>query len=56
MRLSLATNKTIIKNETIFFFDEIQEVKDIVTSIKFLVDDGSFRYVLSGSLLEENNS
>lgn len=27
MRLSLATNKTIIKNETIFFFDEIQEVK-----------------------------
>ena len=35
----------------IIFFDEIQEVKDFITKIKFLVDDGTYKYVLSGSLL-----
>ena len=33
------------------FIDEVQELKVIVTRIKFWVDDGSFRYILSGSLL-----
>ena len=33
------------------FLDEIQEFKDIVTRIKFLVEEGSFRYIMSGSLL-----
>ena len=33
------------------FFDEIQEFPEIVTAIKFLVEDGRFRYILSGSLL-----
>lgn len=51
MRISLFSNNNLIKGETIIFFDEIQEVKDIVTSIKFLVDEGSYRYILSGSLL-----
>ena len=49
--LSLFTDKQFIKGETIIFLDEIQEYKEIVTRIKFLVDEGSFRYVLSGSLL-----
>jgi len=35
----------------IIFLDEIQEFKDIVTRIKFLVEDGTFRYIMSGSLL-----
>lgn len=39
------------KGKTILFFDEIQECTDIVTKIKFWVDEGSFRYILSGSLL-----
>lgn len=39
------------KGHTIIFFDEIQKFPDIVTKIKFWVDDGSFRYILSGSLL-----
>ena len=38
-------------HKTIVFFDEIQKCPEIVTKIKFLVDEGSFKYVLSGSLL-----
>ncbi len=50
-RLSLFTDKKFIKGQTIIFLDEIQEYKEIVTKIKFFVDEGSFRYILSGSLL-----
>lgn len=31
--------------------DEIQEASELITMIKFLNEEGSFRYVLSGSLL-----
>ena len=51
MRLSLVARKTLEKGKTIIFLDEIQEFKDIVTRIKFLVEEGSFRYIMSGSLL-----
>lgn len=51
MRLSLATPTPLEKGKTIIFLDEIQEFKDIVTRIKFLVEEGSFRYIMSGSLL-----
>ena len=30
---------------------QVQECPNIVTAIKFLVDEGSYRYILSGSLL-----
>lgn len=50
LRLSLIAKKPLSKG-TIIFFDEIQEFKDVVTYVKFLVDDGYFRYILSGSLL-----
>ena len=49
--MSLFTDKAFKKGETYIFFDEIQECKDIITKIKFWVDEGSFRYVFSGSLL-----
>ena len=51
MRLSIITDKQLNKGNTIIFFDEIQEFKDIVTRIKFLVEEGSYRYIMSGSLL-----
>ena len=51
LRLSAITSVSLIKGETLVFFDEVQQCPDIVTAIKFLVDDGSFRYILSGSLL-----
>lgn len=51
MRLSLLTDKPLIAGKTLIFFDEVQEYPEIVTAIKFLVEEGSYRYVLSGSLL-----
>ncbi len=51
MKLSLASGREVTPGKTIFFFDEIQKCKEIVTKIKFLVEDGRFRYILSGSLL-----
>lgn len=49
--LSLFTTKPFIKGKTFIFFDEIQEFKELATKIKFWVDEGSFRYVFSCSLL-----
>ncbi len=49
--LSLFSNKPFIKGSTFIFFDEIQEFKELITKIKFWVDEGSFRYIFSGSLL-----
>lgn len=51
LRISAMTDKPMIKGETLIFFDEVQCCDDIVTAIKFLVDEGSYRYALSGSLL-----
>lgn len=39
------------KGKTIIFIDEVQRYKEMVTKIKFFADEGSFRYILSGSLL-----
>ena len=57
LRLSALTNTPLIKNETVIFIDEIQYAKDTITKIKFLVEDGSYKYIFSGSLLgvELNN-
>ncbi len=51
LRLSTFTKKPLVPGKTLFFFDEVQECKEIVTAIKFLVDEGSYKYVMSGSLL-----
>ncbi|WP_418834120.1 ATP-binding protein [Parabacteroides johnsonii] len=51
LRLSTITSVPFVKGETLVFFDEVQQCPDIVTAIKFLVDEGSYRYILSGSLL-----
>lgn len=51
MKLSLLSGREVTPGKTIFFFDEIQRCKEIVTRIKFLVDDRRYRYILSGSLL-----
>lgn len=57
LRLSAFVNQPLIKGETLIFFDEVQLCPEIVTAIKFLVDDGRYRYIMSGSLLgvELNN-
>ena len=51
LRISALTDVPMENGQTIIFFDEVQECKEIVTAIKFLVDEGSYRYILSGSLL-----
>lgn len=51
MRLSVAAGKPLTPGHTIIFFDEVQACSEIVTMIKFLVEEGSYKYVLSGSLL-----
>lgn len=48
--LRIAAKKQLSKN-TVIFFDEIQEIKEIVTIIKFLVEDGEYKFILSGSFL-----
>ena len=49
--LSMFTRTALVPGETLIFFDEVQACPEVVTFIKFLVDDGRFQYVLSGSLL-----
>ena len=51
LRLSAFTHKPLVPGKTLVFFDEVQVCKDIITAIKFLVDEGSYKYVMSGSLL-----
>lgn len=51
LRISAFSKKTLIPGKTLIFFDEVQECKEMVTAIKFLVDEGSYKYVMSGSLL-----
>lgn len=51
VKLKMIMPENCRSKETIVFFDEIQKCPEIVTKIKFLVDEGSFRYVMSGSLL-----
>lgn len=51
LRLSSIVSLPADKSDTLIFFDEVQLCPEIVTAIKFLVDEGSYRYILSGSLL-----
>ena len=51
LRISSLTTQPLIEGKTLIFFDEVQECPEIVTAIKFLVDEGSYRYIMSGSLL-----
>lgn len=51
LRISAMTSVKMYPGKTLIFFDEVQEYPEVVTLIKSLVDEGSYRYVLSGSLL-----
>lgn len=51
LRLSAIADKPLVPGKTLIFLDEVQACKEIITAIKFLVEEGSYRYILSGSLL-----
>lgn len=50
-RLSLLSTTPLVPHASLIFLDEIQVAPDILTVAKFLVEDGRFPLVLSGSML-----
>lgn len=50
-RIALHTHTQFKDGQTFIFFDEVQKCPEIITMIKFLVEDGRYRFALSGSLL-----
>jgi predicted AAA+ superfamily ATPase len=51
LRISAYADRPLEPGKTLVFFDEVQDYPDIMTWVKALVDDGRFKYALSGSLL-----
>lgn len=51
IRLKAISSKELIDNKTVIFIDEIQEAKDAITPLKYLVENTKYRYIVSGSLL-----
>lgn len=51
LRISAYATKPLEKGKTLLFFDEVQEYPDVLTWVKAIVDEGSFKCALSGSLL-----
>lgn len=54
LNLSAMGYGPFVTGETLVFFDEIQSCPEARTAIKFLVEDGEFDYIESGSLLGIN--
>ena len=52
LRLSMIANSQLgNRDNTLVFFDEIQHYPQFLTLLKFLREDGRFRYIASGSML-----
>jgi len=54
LNLSVMGYGPFVEGKTLVFFDEIQSCPNARTAIKFLVEDGRFEYIESGSLLGIN--
>lgn len=51
INITAFTRKSLVEGDTLILLDEIQQCPNARTAIKFLVEDGRFDYVESGSLL-----
>lgn len=51
LRIQAITGVTLHKGKSVIIFDEIQLRKDIRAAIKYLVQDGRYHYIETGSLL-----
>jgi len=51
LRMSALFGDRMIPGKTIIFFDEVPECPEVITQMKYLVQDGKYDYILSGSLL-----
>lgn len=49
-RISSLVDIPFLEGETLIFFDSVESFPDIITAVKFLVDDGRYRYILAGTL------
>lgn len=49
--LSLMSGKKVMPGNTLIFLDEVQEAPNLITLSKYLVQDGRFDIIMSGSLL-----
>ena len=50
-RFTALSPKRLHPGKTLIFLDEVQACPEAMTFMKFLVEEGSYRYILSGSLL-----
>ena len=51
LRMSALFGDKMIPGKTMIIFDEAQQCKELITQIKYLVQNGTYDYILSGSLL-----
>lgn len=51
MRMTIAADEPMIARKTVVVIDEVRQCPNIVTFIKYLVQRGDFRFILTGSLL-----
>ena len=51
MRMTIAAVEPMIAKKTVVVIDEVQQCPNVVTFIKYLVQRGDFRFILTGSLL-----
>lgn len=51
MRLTAFADAPMVPGKTVVFLDEVQQCKEAVTAIKFLMERQDFDYILSGSML-----
>jgi predicted AAA+ superfamily ATPase len=50
-RISLLARTTLVPGKTLIFIDEVQKSKNVITAIKYLVQQSDYDFILSGSLL-----
>ena len=51
IRMTIAADEPMVARKTVVVIDEVQQCPNIVTFIKYLVQRGDFRFILTGSLL-----
>jgi predicted AAA+ superfamily ATPase len=49
--ISLLSDKKTLDKGTVIFIDDVERLPNLITLIKLLVIDSTYRYVLSGALL-----
>ena len=51
LRLSAVFGDKLFPDETLIFFEEVQECEELITQIKYLAMNNDYSFILSGSLL-----